>query len=441
MTTEAELPVEERILQLLRHLGIQQAHFAASNPVDWQGLVTNHPEVISSLTLVTPRAIDPSVVGTTASRLLVFNCDRGNPAESLQRSLKNLPDATLVVLPDYQRSNLVDVIAVRGDSIGPALIDFLNGVDDRQKVGAMAFPEGEGDVGGISYRVRGSGPPLLLLPIEYAPSQWEPLVPRLAQHYSTIALGGAWLGVVAALEARANGGYLESVQKVVDATQLQPGERVLDVGCGSGSLDRWLAQRTGKANPITGVDLSGYLLGEAAALARSEGLEDVIEFREANAEDLPFPDSSFDVSMSFTAMDGLDAERMLGEMVRVTKPGGRIAVLTRGDDRPKIVNLPLRADLKTKGEAPRDSASNGPGCADASLYRRFHQAGLTHLKMFPQLSTNNDRPRLRFMEAEIFTNLTPEELREWQAAVVKADAEGTYFIAEVYHCAVGTKPE
>ncbi len=112
MTTEPELPVEERILQLLRHLGIQQAHFAASNPVDWQGLVTNHPEVISSLTLVTPRAIDPSVVGTTASRLLVFNGDRGNPAESLQRSLMDLPDATLVVLPDYQRSNLVDVIAV-----------------------------------------------------------------------------------------------------------------------------------------------------------------------------------------------------------------------------------------------------------------------------------------------------------------------------------------
>ena len=144
--------------------------------------------------------------------------------------------------------------------------------------------------------------------------------------------------------------------------------------------------------------------------------------------------------MSFTAIGEPDAERMLGEMVRVTKPGGRIAVLTRGDDRPKIVNLPLRADLKTKAEAPRNGASNGPGCADASLYRRFHQAGLTHLKMLPHLATNTGRPRLRFMEAEIFTNLTPEELREWQTAVDEAEEEGTYFIAEVYHCAVGTKP-
>lgn len=440
MTQEIEIPVEERILQLLRHLGIQQAHFAASNPVDWQGLVTNHPEVISSLTLVTPRAIDPGIVGTIASRLLVFNGDRGNPAESLQRSLMDLPEANQVVLPDYQRVNNADVIAVRGDSIGPALIDFLKDADDRRKVAPIPCPEGEGGMGGISYHIRGSGPPLILLPIEYAPSQWGPLVPRLAQHYSTIALGGAWLGVVAALEGRTNGDYLDAVQKVVDATQLQPGERVLDVGCGSGSLDRWLARRTGNANPITGVDKSGYLLGEATALARSEELEEVIEFLEANAEDMPFPDSSFDVSMSFTAMGDLDAEQMFSEMVRVTKPGGRIAVLTRGDDRPKIVNLLLRADLKAKAEAPRNSASNGPGCADASLYQRFQEAGLTDLKMLPQLSTNTDQPRLRFMEAEIFTNLTPEELLEWQAAAAKAEAEGTYFIAEVYHCAVGTKP-
>ena len=57
MAAEAELPVEERILQLLRHLGIQQAHFAASTPADWEGLVTAHPEVISSLTLVCPRSL------------------------------------------------------------------------------------------------------------------------------------------------------------------------------------------------------------------------------------------------------------------------------------------------------------------------------------------------------------------------------------------------
>ena len=59
---------------------------------------------------------------------------------------------------------------------------------------------------------------------------------------------------------------------MINETRLLPGERVLDVGCGSGSLDRWLAQRTRKANPIMAVDHSAYLLREAATLARSEGL-------------------------------------------------------------------------------------------------------------------------------------------------------------------------
>ena len=60
--------------------------------------------------------------------------------------------------------------------------------------------------------------------------------------------------------------------------------------------------------------------------------------------------------------------------------------------------------------------------------------------MLPQLANNTDKLRLRFMEAEIFTNLTPEEMEEWQAAVSEAEAEGTFFIAELYHCAVGTIP-
>ena len=55
---------------------------------------------------------------------------------------------------------------------------------------------------GISYRIRGAGPPLVLLPMFLAPSQWEPLAPRLSERYCTITLGGAALGAVAILESR-----------------------------------------------------------------------------------------------------------------------------------------------------------------------------------------------------------------------------------------------
>ena len=411
----------------------------ASNPLDWQGLVTTHPEFIESLTLVTPRHIDPSVLGTLAPRLLVFNGDRGNATEALNRSMVSLPDATLVAIDDYVRSNSGDVIADRGDSIGPTLIDFLGRMNQGQEASTPPLSEGEGEVSGVSYRVRGSGPPLVLLPIEYSSSQWEPLLPNLAQHYSTITLGGVWLGVVAALEARAKGGYLEAVQRVIDETRLQPGERVLDVGCGTGSLDRWLAHRTGGANPIMGVDISAYLIREAGTLARGEVLEGVIEFQEARAEALPFPDNSFDLSMSFTVILAADADRMLAEMMRVTRPGGRIAVLTHGWDRPYFINLPLRAELKAKVEATRGLPGRERGCADASLYRRFHQAGLVQVKMLPQLATF-DREHAGSLQDNLLANLTREEGQEWRAAVAEGEAEGTFFISEPYHCAVGTKP-
>ena len=115
---------------------------------------------------------------------------------------------------------------------------------------------------------------------------------------------------------------------------------MLEVGCGSGVLDRWLARRASGAHRITAVDINPYLLQEAGALARQEGLGDAIEFRDGNAESLPFADDSFDVTMSVTVIEEVDADRMLAEMVRVTKPGGRVAVVARAIDMPFFRHLP-----------------------------------------------------------------------------------------------------
>ena len=81
MTTAAGLPVEERLRQLLQHLGIDHANFAGRLPRDWTGLATTSPEVFTSLSLVAPTALDPQTVGPLASRLLVVNEDQGPPME------------------------------------------------------------------------------------------------------------------------------------------------------------------------------------------------------------------------------------------------------------------------------------------------------------------------------------------------------------------------
>jgi ubiquinone/menaquinone biosynthesis C-methylase UbiE len=444
MTRAAAFPVEERILQLLQYLGIDQAHFAARTPADWTGLATRYPEVFSSFTLVGPGAIGPHLVSRLASRLLVFTGDQEASSERVRRVVEDLPDARLVTFRDYALVGWTDVVAERTDEVGSAMLHFL--AQHSPPGGAKTVPLAEelGEIAGISYRTRGAGLPLVLLPLFLAPSQWEPLVPRLSQHYCTITLGGVELGAVANLESRGRAaGYVRMVQALTDAAQIQPGQTVLDVGCGTGVIDRWLARHTAGHNRIIGVDINRYLLHEAVALVRKEGMEGAVDFREGSAEALPFPDNSIDVTMSMTVIEEVDAQQMLAEMVRVTKPGGSVAVIARAMDMPFLMNLRLQAELQAKVGAPGALGSVAArGCADASLYRRFHQAGLTHVKMYPQLPAfdGSDPYMLQFMQNGLLGKLTQEEARQWQSAQAKAEAEGTFFMTWPHHCAVGTKP-
>jgi ubiquinone/menaquinone biosynthesis C-methylase UbiE len=232
------------------------------------------------------------------------------------------------------------------------------------------------------------------------------------------------------------------VGNLLDAAALQPGETVLEVGCGTGVLDRWLAWRTGKANRIVGVDINAYLLREATILAQREGLADTIEFRHGRGENLPFADGHFAVAMSSTVIQWADADRMLAEMARVTRPGGRVAVIGHAHDLPRWVNLPLPAALKHKIEAPGWGGDNHHplGCHEASLYQRIHRTGLTNVQMFPQFAAFNDPFRLQQLQAGLLPTLNPEEATAWRAAVAQAEAEGTFCLAMPLHCVIGTRP-
>jgi SAM-dependent methyltransferase len=212
------------------------------------------------------------------------------------------------------------------------------------------------------------------------------------------------------------------------------------VGCGSGVLDRWLARYTTQAKRIIGLDVNRYLLREATALAMQEGLADIIEFREGDAEALPFADNHVDVALSLTVLEEGNADRMLEELVRVARPGGRVGVMVRALDIPWVVNVPLPPEMKTKVEVPRGFVGS-QGCADASLYRRFHQAGLTRVQMWPQFATFEQphTPQAQFASSAILGALTAEETQAWHAGMAQAVADGTYFIAQPFHCAVGTK--
>ena len=103
---------------------------------------------------------------------------------------------------------------------------------------------------------------------------------------------------------------------------LKPGNRVLDVACGSGNL-AIPAARTGAR--VTGVDIATNLLEQARARAEAEGL--TIQFDEGDAESLPYDDAAFDVVITmFGAMFAPRPELVSSELVRVCEPGGLIAM-------------------------------------------------------------------------------------------------------------------
>ena len=440
MTTGNTISVVDRLTELLDHLGIERAHFAVSMLADITAFVQVRPERIASLTLVCPPRLDPNALRPLGSRLQIIAGDQGRPAAVVREAVANLPEASVIWLQGYFSPPWADVVKDRTADVENALLNILAKIQ-QQEASPISSNE-QGTIAGISYSSRGRGAPLVLFPLSLASSQWDPLLSRLSAHCRTVTLGGPELGFLAMLESRGrSNGYLGAVRRIIDTLQLRSGETILEVGCGSGVLDRWIARHTSKANRIVGLDVNRYLLREAAALAQQEGLAEVISFQEGDAEALPFPDNHVDIALSFTVMEEGNADQMLAELVRVTKPGGRIGVMVRAIDIPLVVNVPLRPELKTKVQTPRGNVG-AEGCADASLYRRFRKAGLTQIQMWPQFagSDQHDTAQAQFVHGAILGALTPEETQEWHNCMAQAVADGTYFIAQPLHCAVGIKP-
>jgi SAM-dependent methyltransferase len=112
-------------------------------------------------------------------------------------------------------------------------------------------------------------------------------------------------------------------EDLVEALEILPDERVLDVACGSGNGAIAAARRSWAG--AVGVDFVPALLERGRERAAAERLG--IEFVEADAQDLPFADASFDVALSiFGAMFAPDQERTAAELLRMVRPGGRIGM-------------------------------------------------------------------------------------------------------------------
>jgi ubiquinone/menaquinone biosynthesis C-methylase UbiE len=120
------------------------------------------------------------------------------------------------------------------------------------------------------------------------------------------------------------GGEAKTNREIIERAGIKPGERVLDVGCGTGAQTLPAAEVAGVGN-VAGVDPSPDMLERARQKAAKKGLE--IDFRSAAIEKLPFADHEFDVALSSFMLHHLPEDVMrsgFGEIQRVLKPGGRL---------------------------------------------------------------------------------------------------------------------
>ena len=120
-------------------------------------------------------------------------------------------------------------------------------------------------------------------------------------------------------------GSLTATRALVEMCHIGPDSYVLDVGCGVGATPSFLAREVGCR--VIGVDLLEKVVVHSRQRAKEDGVEHLVEFRVADAQDLPFDDDQFDAVISESVnVFFSDKRQAVSEYVRVTKPGGCVGM-------------------------------------------------------------------------------------------------------------------
>ncbi len=235
--------------------------------------------------------------------------------------------------------------------------------------------------------------------------------------------------------------YKQRARRLLD---IQPGQRILDAGCGTGEDARELARLTGPDGYVTGVDLSQTMLDEAER--RSQGQSLPISFRQGDIHQLLFDDDTFARCYADKTFQHLpDPKQALSELIRVTRPGGRLVIVDPDHDT-HVLDTPY-PDVTRRFFRFRSSGIRQPDIAHRQ-YGMFREAGLTDIVVEPLTWIATDyesiRPLSHFIEgmrlAEQHGTVTSEEASHWIAALQDSINAGRFFHAVTYFITAGRKP-
>ena len=206
---------------------------------------------------------------------------------------------------------------------------------------------------------------------------------------------------------------------VIDRAKLKPGERVIDVGCGSGATAIAFAREVAPSGHVLGVDISGPMLERA----RQSAPKDLpVDFVLADATVYPFEPASFDVLASrFGVMFFADPALSFANMRKALRPSGRLAFACWREPRENpFFMAPLQAAYKHVPKLPQQGPED-PGpfafASEARVRRILDAAGFTGIEMeaCPLLARCRDRPRSRRGGAGRIRNRSGQPRAGWPA--------------------------
>lgn len=239
--------------------------------------------------------------------------------------------------------------------------------------------------------------------------------------------------------------------KLIELLDPRPGDRVLDVGCGSGQALRFIAQRTGPAGRGIGVEYGPHATDRLSGLrdgGQSTRLDPVI----ADAQELPFADETFDAVLCVNVLEAVpDRVGALLEMRRVLRPGGRVVVahddyesqVYTGTDR----ELCRRA-VRAYADATFASYTTSDGQMGRHVWGIFKAAGFRaqELRVLPLVNTEYREPLLGWIHAQFsagfvagVSDLTQADLDRWHADLEERSVEGAYLYCVNLFVCLGQK--
>ena len=124
MNQTTSTPLDQRLTQLMRHLGIKRSHFAACMPRDWEGLVQHERDKIATLTLICPMGINRQALGDDPLPMLIVAGDRGRAALAAHEDAAKIAGAIDLKLANYFSPSWADAAADRPVEIGNAIKEF-----------------------------------------------------------------------------------------------------------------------------------------------------------------------------------------------------------------------------------------------------------------------------------------------------------------------------